>query len=224
MMKQKLEALYKSNINGIKAVRDAFPETDLNGPFLISPPDEYQHAAKRIMIIGQQTKGWSCNVEDVDAQMKCYEEFNFGEKYHHTPFWSFFHKIGSALLDKGYRPVWANINKFDLECDRPTGEVEEKMHGLDLLFFNEIEILAPDSCVFLTGPLFDERLCSIFSGIRFDSIKDWDKQKFCRLSHTSLPQKTYRSYHPNYLRHSKLEERVLTDLIEDISCSGSEVG
>lgn len=217
MMKQELETLYKSNIDRIKAVRDAFPETDLEGPFLISALDEYQHAAKRIMIIGQQTKGWYCDVEDVDAHMKGYEEFNFGENYYNTPFWSFFHKIGSALLDRGYRSVWANINRFDLEADRPTGEVEEKMYELDFLLVKEIEILKPDSCIFLTGPSFDERLRSIFPGIEFDSVRDWDTRKFCRLSHSSLPQKTYRTYHPNYLRRSKLEATVLTDLIDAIS-------
>ena len=71
MLRKELENLYKSNIAKIKAVRDAFPEYGLKGLFLISVPDRYQDATKRVMIIGQQTKGWCCNVEDVDAQMKC---------------------------------------------------------------------------------------------------------------------------------------------------------
>jgi len=215
-MKTQLESLYQKNLKQIKDVRLKFQDYDLEGPFLISPSDKYISSKKKIFIIGQQTKGWSCEIDDLQKQMKAYEEFNLGYAYYSSPFWNVFHKIEKQILGEEYCSAWGNFNKYDFEADRPFGEIENEISNLDFLLLEEIKILKPDICLFLIGYSFDERIKKLFKGAIFKQVADWNIKQLAKIEHSNLPVHSYRTYHPKYLRVSGLEEKFLNELKNEI--------
>ncbi|GAI28337.1 unnamed protein product, partial [marine sediment metagenome] len=210
---EQLKQIYQSRINDFKQIVKKFPDDDLAGPILMSPNDLYVNQPKRLLIVGQQTNGWTYHVDDIDSQMKTYEEFNLGVDYYSSPFWNITRKLELTLGNVEYSCAWTNINKFDLDASRPYGDYEIEISKLDFILINEIDILKPDICIFFTGPSFDQRIKSIFKGVSFDSIDNWENRQLCRLKHEKLPQLTFRTHHPKSLRIRYLEDDFI-DLIK----------
>lgn len=205
-LKEQLRNLYQTKVKDFKNIKDVFPEDDLAGPFLISPNELYLKQSKRLMIVGQQTNGWSYFIEDVDKQMKTYEEFNLGIDYYSSPFWNITRKVERALGNDEYSCVWTNLFKFDLDANRPYGAYDFEVSKLDSIFIKEIEILQPDICIFFTGPSFDHKIEELFKGINFEKVGEWEERQLCKLKHKNLPVLTYRTHHPKSLRLRYLEE------------------
>ena len=158
----------------------------------------------RLMIIGQQTNDWTCS-DNLDHLMKTYEDFNLGVKYYSSPFWNITRKLEIAMGNVEYSCVWTNINKFDLDKNRPYGKFEREISKLDSILIGEIEILKPRVCIFFTGPSFDQRIEKIFEGVTFENVGNWKKSQLSKLSHQMLPILTYRTHHPKSLRIRYLE-------------------
>ena len=213
-MKKKLLKLYTSKQQDFKNIIEKFPEEDLAGPLLMSPNSEYETQSHRLLIIGQETNGWSYHIDDFDKQMKHYEDFNVGIKYYASPFWNVTRKIETALEIKPHSCAWTNLNKFDLDAGRPYGEYELAISMLDNILLSEIEIINPDFCLFYTGPSFDYRLKNIFKDIEFVEIPNFTLNQFCKLKHPNLPENSYRSHHPKSLRIRHLEEKFITYIKE----------
>jgi len=211
-MKEKLTKLYSSKLNAFKLIRDTFPNDDLAGPFLMSPNILYGKQKNKLMIIGQQTKGWSYDHKNINNQLEAYEEFNVGENYYASPFWNITRKLEKTLGNDMLSCAWTNLNKFDLDEDRPYGEYEKAIAELDSILIDEIDILKPNICMFYTGPDFDNRLKDIFTGLNFIEIDGWNIRQFCKLGHEKLPENSYRSYHPKSLRIQHLEERFISQM------------
>ena len=221
-IKEQLKSLYANNLKQMievkEKVREKYADKELDGPFLISPNKNYIHSKKKLFIIGQQTYGWEC-YEDIDAQMKEYEEFNLAEKspkHRNSPFWDMFHKIERLLLNCEYCAAWGNMNRYDFDGDKPSGEIEKEISKLDYLLREEIKILNPDICIFFTSHYFDERIKNIFPGAVFKDIPGWDLKELCKIEHPELPRLCFRTYHPNYLRRAQLEDKFLTTLKQEI--------
>lgn len=197
---EQLKNLYLKRIADFKLIPEKFPNDDLAGPLLISPNPLYENQPIRLMIIGQQTNGWDYYVDDLDCQMKVYKDFNLGIDYYSSPFWNITRKLENILGNKEYSCVWTNINKFDLNNDKPYGNYEIEISAFDSLLIDEIDILKPDVCIFFTGPYFDYRIKSIFTNIIFDDINGWDKRLLSKLKHPKLPSLSFRTHHPKSLR------------------------
>lgn len=208
-MKEKLKKLYESKLNDFKSIRDTFPNDDLAGPFLMSPNLLFGKQANKLLIIGQQTKGWTYDHENIDKQFETYEKFNLGENYFASPFWNITRKLEKALGNEVLSCAWTNLNKFDLDEDRPSGEYEQAIAKLDTILIDEIDIIKPNICMFFTGPNFDYRLKNIFQGIEFIEIEGWNIRQLCRLKHKNLPEKSFRSYHPRALRILQIEDEFI---------------
>jgi len=212
-MKNKLLNLYTNRQQDFKGIIEKFPEDDLAGPFLMSPNEEYINQANKLLIIGQETNGWSYHIDELDKQMKTYEDFNVGIEYRASPFWNISRKVEKALNNTPYTCAWTNISKFDLDSGRPYGEYETAISKLDDILISEINIIQPDFCMFFTGPSFDQRLRTIFQDIEFIELPNWSIRQFCQLKHPDLPENSFRSYHPKSLRLRYLED----DFIEYIT-------
>lgn len=208
-MKAQLQALYNEKLSDFNQVVSKFPSEKLHGPFLISPNNNYQDSQKKLLVIGQETNKWFSHFNDIEMQMSGYSSFNVGFQYNRTPFWNVIRKLESTLQINALSCAWANINKFDVNSKRPTGQHEKFISSLDHIIVSEIEILKPDICVFFTGPVFDYRLESIFSELAYIKIADFEIHQLCMLKHPNLPEHTYRTYHPRYLRMKQYEVRVL---------------
>jgi len=122
-------------------------------------------------------------------------------------------KLALALGNVAYSCAWTNINKFDLDANRPYGDYELEISKLDSILISEIEILKPDICIFFTGPSFDQRIKSIFDEVSFENINNWDNRQLCSLKHAKLPRLTFRTHHPKSLRIRYLEDDFI-DLIK----------
>ena len=205
-MKNELLELYSKRQKDFKSVLEKFPEDDLAGPFLMSPSPDYYNQPNRLLIIGQETNGWSYHIDDLEKQMKQYDDFNVGIEYYASPFWNITRKVETALDNKPYSCAWTNLNKFDLDAGRPYGEYEVEISKLDDILVSEINILKPDFCLFYTGPSFDYRIKKIFKDIEFIEIPNFTARQFCKLKHPDLPENSYRSHHPKSLRIRYIED------------------
>ena len=208
-IKEQLLSLYSRRTNEFKHIVETFPNVDLAGPLLMSPNKKYETQSKRLLIIGQQTNGWSYHISDVKKQMGTYEGFNLGVNYYASPFWNITRKLEKAIGIEEYSCAWTNINKFDLNSGKPYGEYEEEIRKVDDLLINEIKILNPDICVFFTGPSFDGRIKSIFDGMLFEKIENWNSRELARISHSHLPKLSFRTHHPKSLRIRHIEDRFI---------------
>ena len=205
-MKNELLSLYTNRQKDFKKVVEAFPEDDLAGPLLMSPNPDYYTSTNKLLIIGQETNGWSYHINDLEKQMQQYEKFNVGIEYYASPFWNITRKVEDALDNKPHSCAWTNLNKFDLDAGRPHGKYKTAISELDDILLSELKILKPDICLFYTGPSFDNRLKTIFKDIVFIEIPNFTLRQFCKLKHPSLPENSYRSHHPKSLRIRCLED------------------
>ncbi len=208
-MRQELLEMYQSHQSKFKNIKDQFENNRIYGPYLISPSSKYIEQKNRLLIIGQETNGWSEYVEDVDKQMQCYEKFNVGEKYKSTPFWNVIRKVEKILNNEHFSCLGANINKFDVDQKRPKGKYETAIAELDNILDNEIKILKPKICIFFTSHTFDYRLKNIFPRVDFLETEGFNTKVLCQLKHSSLPELSFRTYHPKFLRINKKEAKFL---------------
>jgi len=180
----------------------------LSAPHLVSPPLEYAACGTRLMIVGQEPLGWGEWVRDdsdndhaLAELLRGYDDFALGANYRRSPFWSAANSIFARLNpNAGQRSyLWSNLIKIAENGHRPSSEVEESICSLKLLE-SELKAYKPDVAVFFTGPRYDERLRATFPGVRYTPISKY----VVRLDgHEALPLRSFRAYHPGYLRRAK---------------------
>ena len=166
------------------------------------------------MIVGQETNGWGEGVdrgqkpEDVVAELQAwYADFDLGRQYRATPFWAAAHYVHERLNagQPDSRFVWTNLVKLD-NRGRPSAPIEEAISRLNLSLL-EIQTFSPEIVIFFTGPRYDGRLLATFPGAEIEPLT----RTIAKVTHEMLPQRTFRTYHPRYLRMSK-QWRALDDL------------
>ena len=69
---------------------------------------------------------------------------------------------------------------------------------------------------FINGPNFDHRIKSTFENVDFIEVDGFSTRELSQLKHNSLPEFTFRTYHPNYLRRSGMEEGILEFIANSI--------
>ena len=200
-------ALHAADRSVVELWRDLKPTyPELSAPFLVDPPLGYWET-DRLLICGQETCGWAesldaeSSVDSLITALKAeYRSAELGVRWQYTPFWRGTAKISRALLKGVERPpfIWTNLVKCDARRRRPPKEVEERVATVPLLGA-EMEAYAPSVVIFFTGPRYDERLKAALPGTALES----DGRFVARVAHPSLPAKSYRTYHPNYLSRSK---------------------
>lgn len=209
-MKDKLLTLYTNRHQDFKNVRGQFTDADLHGPFLMSPNENYSRQKNPLLIVGQETYGWSKSADDLNKNMEDYQRFNVGKTdSYSSPFWNVTRKIEAAIGNEAYSCAWTNISKYDVDGGRAYGKYEIAISSLDNLLADEIKIIKPKVCMFFTGPAFDERIKNIFPDVSFQQMQDWSTRQLSQLKHPNLPELSFRTYHPKYLRRSGLEPKFI---------------
>jgi len=208
-MKEELLKLYQDRQINFKNVVGTFPGDDLAGPFLMSPDQHYRKQKKPLLIVGQETNGWTYHIDEIQKQMDTYEEFEVGKGFDSTTFWNVTRKVENALGNEPHSCAWTNLSKFDLYGGKSYGKYEKVISSVDKILVDEIKIINPKVCLFFTGPDFDLRLKKVFEGVKFEPIGNWNVKQFCRLIHPELPEYSFRSYHPKSLRLRRLENDLL---------------
>jgi hypothetical protein len=152
---------------------------------------------------------------------------------YNSPFWNYINRL---FEDNDSSWIWNNVFKLETVEYLSDEKYLDKEVSLSVLsknknyrhlidkikllqkdiFLKELEILKPDVVIFFTGNPYD----SLFMDWQFDTQNDFyqdipealemgiDKWKFGRLSSSLLPVKTFRTYHPNYLR--RVSKKIMT--------------
>lgn len=214
-MESSLFKLYEHNIVNFEKIISNHPDNSIAGPLLIATSELYLKEELKLLVIGQDTNGWGHDYLDPGLQMNLYKNFNVGEKYN-SVFWSVVRKLEGQMGISKCSCLWTNINKFDVDSKRPKNEYEISISAIDSILVEEIRIIQPDVCVFFTGPDFDMRIKGIFKDIVFEKINDNEERTISRLSHRDLPFLTFKTYHPQYLRRSAIEDTILNIITTEI--------
>lgn len=201
----KLRLLYKKHWPAINKCMKKYP--GLSGPIVMDISDAYFSSSTKLMIVGQQTYGWPRG--GLDALLRAYRDFNFGEEWYQSPFWNMTSQIADILGISRYSIAWTNLVKCDYKQNRPAKSIEEEIRNAFPVLQEEISILAPHIVIFFTGPNYDNSLEKSLPGTIFRTIRYFDQRLLERVSHPILPKNSMRTYHPNYLRRSGKENDFL---------------
>lgn len=171
------------------------------------------------------------NHSSVEYAQDIYTKFVKEEsENYHSPFWDYINRLSEGsgfswiwnnvfkletveyLSDEKY--LGEKVSLSELNTKKKYRHYRHLIDKIKLLqkdiFLKELEILKPDVVIFFTGHPYD----SLFMDWQFDTQNDFyqdipealkmgiDKWKFGRLSSPLLPVKTFRTYHPNYLRRA----------------------
>jgi hypothetical protein len=211
---QQLEDLYTENQARFESVREVLKDHDIHGPYLSSPTEFYLEQSIKLLIIGQETAGWTN--EDIKGQMTQYENFRVG-KTHNSTFWQMARSLETALGNAAYSCAALNLNKFDVASHNPRTEVQiQPIRALDDILVPEIKIINPEVCIFFTSHNSDYRLKNLYYNLEFIVIEGWNLKHLCILKHPNLPGLTFRTYHPNYLRRKGLESKVIAAIASQL--------
>ena len=213
---QKLSSLYESHKNELFSAPQKCTGK-MHGPFLVCSQDEYWKSNIKISFVGQETRGWSCK-GSVTEQMDKHKSFALGKGYHSSPFWNVIRKFEERICGSKYNSSWLNLNRYDQNKKRPNEENRKILSELDFLVLKELEILAPDVVIFFTVPIYDGRVKSLLCG-ELIGVSGFTKRELCLVKSQHLGAKIIRTYHPNYLRRSGLEEKVI-DAVVSIALNG----
>lgn len=188
---------------------------DMQGPFLISPNDAYWSSTTKVAFVGQETNGWASQ-SDTALQMAEYRDFNLGKDYYSSPFWNVIRKLENALTTSTYSSAWLNLHRYDQERKRPSQDNQRILSELDSLLLEELTLIAPDVIIFLTGPSYDLRITELLQAKQIP-IEEFTPRQLCRIESPVLRGNIFRTYHPNYLRRSGLEKRVIASIYMNAS-------
>ena len=82
----------------------------------------------------------------------------------------------------------------------------------------ELKALNPTAVVFLTGPYYDEFLGDEFPSVEYERFGDHDKRQLARVRLGGLlPEASFRTYHPGFLRRSKTRWSWLEELAREVT-------
>ncbi len=224
-------------IQKIKVSAGEFPQDvleELCGPFLISVPQEFKNASRKILFVGQETYGWIPfknlleSGENFKNESKIwYEEFDYaqGPKALRSPFWRFHRQLSQGLgLD--YRSLlWTNLVRFDrINKENKRASILQESYAEILLkaqngiLRSEIENNNIENVIFLTGPYYDYIIQQEFLRCEFTEIsKTYSKNQASLVFANDYPNvRMIRTYHPRYLQHSGMFQGILRTCIDFI--------
>ncbi|WP_027721183.1 hypothetical protein [Maridesulfovibrio zosterae] len=228
---KELENLYKTHWLHLQQKLLALSVNQYTNPFLLSFNETLlAQADLRVMIFGQETKGWGdellpppVDIMTIYNKFFCQQEFYKG--YGRSSFWKAFRYFKKQLTEKIPRKKsiyfsWNNINKIG----RPLGKtgVDAEVRNIERKTFSviaaEVNLFTPDIVIFLTGPHRDKDIRHHFKNVQFTPITtDFPTRAIARVSSDTLPTKTIRMYHPSYFGgFYKVRDHGLSELIRHI--------
>jgi len=182
---------------------------EVYGPFLMDCWDEdYARSDCRFMVIGQQTNAWYSLEEALQSSdpvrelMQKYRCFDLGREYC-SPFLLAAHYLNCALNGpqhwRGF--VWTDLWKLADPHGKLPRQVWNRLLDDFSLLPQEVAACEPEAVVFFTGPSCDGALERTFPGLEKESVPGAENglREIARLRHERLPDRTFRTYHPQYL-------------------------
>ena len=200
----------------------------LSCPLTLAVTPEWEASPTRLLIVGQETLEHGLfgdnalgiaphdirsfgelaslpnRAEAIDRLVSVYRTSMTGEGTHENrPFWLAFNRLWR--LPGFESALWSNM----FWCSLDGGSVWNNSTSSELLEISkmqrgrlrrEIEVLKPTAVVFFTGPNYDVILKEEFEDAQLLGVSDLPKRGFARVSSQSLPEASFRLYHPKALR------------------------
>ena len=209
----------------LKQVFEPFAQkySNISYPFFLGVSEKYIQAKNRIMIVGQETNGWSTykpdwNIEDsqkwaidyLDYQLHYSNDPALKEQFdrrNSSPFWGFFKQFSKVDIV----PCWNNVDKaqqnFDGKTKSLTKPMETELNCImpdsnETLFQKEIEITQPSLIVFITGPSYS-RTMEAAMNLKTGSLNIFELSHhngcvdITEIAGFSIP--TFWTYHPRHI-------------------------
>lgn len=208
----KLFQLYHSHWDGFLAEASRLENAAVKSacPLMIQVDEEkYKSAALRVMYVGQETRGWSSpGAKSMTDHLERYRRFFLEENYlgssKKSVFWRavkdfdnfFSERFGSGNVAS----VWNNVAKIGLRDKRGMNEdVRNLGHQFFPVFFREVEILAPDVIVFMTGPDRDRDILRHFPNAKIGrAVEGIPRRQLAAIDFLNFSAVAIRTYHPRY--------------------------
>lgn len=188
-------------------------------PLLLACPARYKVQKTKLFVVGQQTRRWynddtlplSTNHQSIQQLQDIYlNKFCLGMGYP-SPFWDAVRSLEKLLSVEERQLLWSNLNKVDENGKKPSREIEDEVFQLFAVLADEIRLSNPDVVVFFTGPHFDHLLVRTFPEAKITPVPRHDKY-LSMVTHPDLPYRSFRTYHPGYLRRTKMTIPVLQQI------------
>ena len=209
---EKLLSIYHNKWQALSENLQNLKLSQYANPLILSFDNKrYESADIRVMIFGQETKGWlngDGSLKTIDEASSRYYSFfcleKFYKGYGRSSFWKAFRlfdkEIRKANPDKKIYFSWNNINKIGrLEGTGTDPEVEKIEKEFFSVVRSEVELFEPDIVIFLTGPSRDSKIRHHFEDAEFISVDSTlEKRAIAKVKSQYLPEKTIRLYHPSY--------------------------
>lgn len=231
-MRNELKSIYQKQWAGLseqmlQLMDDEPSSMKPTSPLLIAVDEErYFNADIKVMIVGQETNSWhgEFGSKSIDQLFQFYDRFynqdrvGSGFKGYTGPFWDFYREFATQLeakeKDKKVAFIWNNIIKIGNHT-RNAGTPRKSIRDIERehfhVFKEEVKILKPDIILFIAGPNYDKYIMRYFADISYSAVSsDYKKRALAKLTSTDLPVKTFRTYHPSYLRRAGLEKNILS--------------
>lgn len=232
-----LKIIYQQNwsklLNELNEIED---KNEFTSPLLLKFPENYFFSMhKRIMVFGQETRGWQNKINNelkpIDEIMDGYERYffmqnmkyrdNTGKLNARSSF-----RSGILNLKKGLKKrnidadlIWNNINKIGRHNENVG--VNSIVRNIELNSFNiiskEVALLSPDFFIFFTGPYRDKEILNKFPNFKIEKYKTLSKNEFVLIKNDKDEIVGFRTFHPNYLKgfYSMLDSHCF-DVIEQV--------
>ena len=119
-----------------------------------------------------------------------YEQFDMGAHYVRSPFWQAAREMQLALNQRSPAGafIWTNVNELDMARRRIPASLEARLEANDLLL-EEIRITDPEVVLFFTGPRYDDRLRTLFRGVKLTPLPGVGLEHVSRVEHERLPKR-----------------------------------
>lgn len=224
---QKLLELYKQKWKYIEEIKSKDKDGDIVFQLACIPANYYKCNYK-VLIVGQETYKWHNRKSSAEDSMLYTLEKEYMKKTSSAfalfayNFVSKINNFNSKCYKKSYF-AWSNLRKFCYKIDntkkkKPSSKLPAEIENIiDKNFYileDEIKIINPDIVLFLTGPIYDEYLKKHLENIKFENVDNYKKKEFAKVIHSSLPEKSFRIYHPVYLQRIKRKKEYLNKLVE----------
>lgn len=211
-----LARLYRYSWFALSRMRAQDPA--LSAPYFAWVHPDYDRADVRLVVVGQETNGWGdcLDIPEDPAEatrilMHEYRDFNLGADYAgRAAYWNPIRDLYRRLNPKGPESgfVALNVSIVDQGKREPDTNTRDQIIRLGLLP-DQIKALDPHVVVFHTGPTHEDWIDLAFPGVS----RSGDRI-LATLAAPSLPEFSFRTYHPRYLSYRR-ELASVYDRIRD---------
>ncbi|OYQ85617.1 hypothetical protein [Wohlfahrtiimonas chitiniclastica] len=174
-----LEQLYAENFDNFLKKRLLLGKQISSYPLLLKIDEEkWKSADVKIMIFGQETRGWGKdeNNNTIHSLMDTYYRFYYEitkNKARHRTFFQGFNRVKKLIektveyQNRKIEIVWNNINKIGKYSGVGVRDVTRQLERETFnVISQEMEILKPDLVIFFTGPARDEDIKFNFKSMK----------------------------------------------------------